>query len=255
MKVTFLGTGTSQGVPVIGCDCEVCLSTDERDKRLRTSALLQSGDHNFVIDCGPDFRQQMLRAGVRTLDAILLTHEHNDHVIGMDDVRPFNFSMGKDMPIYAAQRVEAELKKRFAYVFDSNPYPGAPRLQLRPISKDQRFEIEGVVFQPVEVCHGQLSVLGFRVGDFAYLTDMSGIAEAELQKLSGVRTLVVNALHHKPHYSHFNLEQAIDFIGRVGPGQAYLTHISHRMGKYGEVILPPGIALAYDGLSFEIKED
>ncbi len=193
----------------------------------------------------------MLRAGVEKLEAIILTHEHNDHVIGIDDVRPFNFSMNRDMPIYATREVERELQKRFAYVFDENPYPGAPRLQVKNIRKDRPFEISGLLFQPVEVMHGGLPVLGFRIGNFVYLTDMSAISAEEKKKLAGVKMLVVNALHHKAHYSHFNLEQALAFIADIGPERAFLTHISHRMGKYTEVKLPEGVELAYDGLSFE----
>lgn len=193
----------------------------------------------------------MLRAEVDKLEAIILTHQHNDHVIGIDDVRPFNFSMNRDMAIYTTREVEHELRKRFAYVFDENPYPGAPRLQIKTIRKDQPFEIAGTLFQPVEVIHGNLPVLGFRIGDFVYLTDMSAISEEEKKKLAGVKTLIVNALHHKAHYSHFNLEQALDFIAEIGPDRAFLTHISHRMGKYAEVKLPAGVELAYDGLSLD----
>ncbi len=253
MKVTFLGTGTSQGVPVIGCDCEVCSSADPKDKRLRPALLLESEEARVVIDCGPDFRQQMLREGVRGIDAIVLTHEHNDHIIGIDDVRPFNFMQKRDMAVYATRAVMKELQNRFAYAFAAERYPGSPMIDLLPIDKSSRFQIGDIDFQPIEVMHGKLPVLGFRMGDFAYLTDMKTITSEEAAKLSGVDMLVVNALHHTPHHSHLSLNEALAFIEEINPRQAYLTHMSHRMGCHREVSsqLPANVAFAWDGLSLE----
>ena len=253
-QLTFLGTGTSQGVPVIGCTCHVCRSNDPRDKRLRTAALLTLGTRSVVIDAGPDFRQEMLRAGAPDVQAILLTHEHNDHVGGLDDVRPYNFMQHRDMPIYCVERVAADLRRRYAYAFAENPYPGAPGYRLQTISRDEVFEVAGFSFQPVEVLHGGLPVLGFRTGSLAYLTDVRTIAPAELQKIRGCRTLVINALHHTEHYSHLSLQQALELIGEIEPEQAYLIHMSHRMGLHAEVEaqLPPGVQLAYDGLVVDV---
>lgn len=236
---------------MIGCDCEVCRSADARDKRLRTSVLLSKGKTNVVIDCGPDFRQQMLRTDTDQLDAVVLTHEHNDHIIGMDDVRPFNFRNRSDMPVYASLQVIRELKLRFAYVFAENPYPGAPMLKPVPISDKHVFRIGSMEFQPIAVQHGRMPVLGFRVDDFTYITDMKTISETEKEKLRGTHTLVVNALHHQEHHSHLNLQEALAFIEHVAPQQAFLTHMSHRMGLYQVVnaTLPEGVALAYDRLN------
>lgn len=237
---------------MIGCQCPVCKSDDPRDKRLRTAALVSVGDTNIAIDCGPDFRQQMLRTGIDHLDAIIITHEHNDHVIGLDDVRPFNFLQRRDMPVYATSRVGKELETRFAYVFHENPYPGAPRIKLFPITKDQVFEIRGIPVQPIEVMHGSLPILGYRIGDFAYLTDVLTIPEEESPKLDGVDTLVLNALHHEPHSTHLNLEQALAMVSRLKPRRTFLIHMSHRIGLHTEVnrYLPPGVALAHDDLHF-----
>jgi phosphoribosyl 1,2-cyclic phosphate phosphodiesterase len=254
LEVTLLGTGTSQGVPVIGCPCPVCHSADPRDQRLRTAALLRFGQQAIAIDCGPDFRQQMLRSKVQSLDAILFTHEHNDHIIGLDDVRPFNFQRRADMPVYCTPQVGRELRQRFAYVFAlENRYPGAPMVHQHFISKDAPFEVCGLEIVPVEVLHGTLPVLGFRIGDFAYLTDVKTISKPELDKVLGVRYLVLNALHHKAHITHLNLEEALALIERIQPEQAFLTHISHSMGRYAEMqpLLPPNVALGYDGLSFK----
>jgi len=249
-----LGTGTSQGIPVIGCQCAVCRSTDLRNHRLRASVLIQAGDRNIVIDCGPDFRQQMLRYDIRHLDAILLTHEHNDHVIGLDDVRPFNFLSKKDMPIYATQSVAKEVRERFSYAFSENPYPGAPVIRFVTIQKDQPFEAAGIPIQPVEVMHGHLPVLGFRIGDFSYLTDIKRISESELAKVRGTRVLALGVLHHAPHHSHLSVEEALELVERIAPEQTYFMHMSHHMGLYEEVStqLPAGVMLAYDGLQFDI---
>lgn len=249
----MLGTGTSQGVPVIGCDCEVCTSTDPRDQRLRTAALVRFAGRAIAIDCGPDFRQQMLCAGVKSLDAVLLTHEHNDHIIGLDDLRPFNFRAWAEMPVYCTERVSAELGIRFSYIFkQENRYPGAPMIQRHIITAGASFEVFGLPIIPVEVLHGRLPILGFRMGDFAYLTDVRSIEEQELKKVLGLRHLVLNALHHKEHHSHLNLEQALALIRRIGPEHAYLTHASHSMGLYEDVQreLPPNVTLGYDGLTF-----
>lgn len=254
MTITFLGTGTSQGVPIIGCDCEVCQSGDPRDHRLRTSILISEAGKNISVDVGPDFRQQMLRAGVKELHAILLTHEHNDHIIGLDDVRPFNFRQWRNMPVYGTAHVLEEVQKRFAYIFDKNPYPGAPMIELRTISKSEKFAVEGIEVTPVEVLHGQWPVLGFRVKDFTYITDMKTVSVEEKAKIEGSKVLVLNALHLEKHHSHLSLYEALDFIEKLKPEQAYLTHIGHRMGKHAEVskILPPNVALACDGLTLEI---
>lgn len=254
MKITLLGTGTSQGVPVIGCECEVCVSTDRRDKRLRTAALVEADDHVLAIDAGPDFRQQMLRENVQKLDAVLLTHEHTDHMIGLDDVRPFNFRYRRSMPIYATRPVQKELRDRFAYAFAERPYPGAPSYELRTISKEEPFSVNGMEIQPVEVIHGRLPVLGFRFGAFTYITDAKTIAPEELEKIRGTEVLVLNALHHQEHYSHLNLEQALALIRELRPRQAWLTHISHHMGLHEKINqqLPENVALAYDGLCLEI---
>lgn len=240
---------------MIGCDCQVCRSTDPRDNRLRASVLLQAGASTVVIDCGPDFRQQMLRAGVQQLDALVLTHEHNDHIIGMDDVRPFNFKQKADMPVYAGPRVITELQERFAYIFAENPYPGAPMLKIFPLSSQQCFSIGTLDFQPIEVMHASMPVLGFRVGNFTYITDMKTIRPEEKAKLAGTHTLVVNALHHQAHHSHLNLEEALAFIEEIAPERAYLTHISHRMGLHETVnhsMLPSGVALAHDELKIVV---
>lgn len=255
IKITILGTGTSQGVPVIGCDCEVCQSIDAKDKRLRVSILISDGDTNIVVDSGPDFRQQMLRADVKKLDAIIYTHQHNDHIIGLDDVRPFNFQNWEDMLLFATKAVQKDLKERFAYAFATeNKYPGAPMLKLQTISKDKPFQIKEIKITPIEVMHGKLPVLGFRIKDFVYLTDLNWISEAELKKLEGVKILILDALHKKKHHSHFNLSQAMEMAERIGAKKTYFTHMSHRMGLHNKVSkeLPEGIELAYDGLSFSI---
>lgn len=248
-KLTLLGTGTSQGVPVIGCDCPVCTSADPRDNRLRSSALLSVGEQNILIDAGPDLRQQMLRAHVKRVDAILLTHEHNDHVIGLDDIRPFNFSSGKAMTVYALPRVASEVRRRFDYVF-ANPIPGLPRIELVEIDTDTRLHFNGLDIQPIGVWHGRLPILGFRLGNLAYLTDVKTVAQEELKKLSDTKILVVNALHHHEHPTHMNLDEALAFVKMLAPQRAWLTHLSHRMGLAAAVEpgLPTGVQLAYDGL-------
>lgn len=253
-KCILLGTGTSQGIPVIGCACEVCNSKNALNFRLRSSIYLDLNGTSIVIDTGPDFRQQMLKNKVRHLDAILITHEHNDHIAGLDDIRPFNFMQKKDMLLYSTPRVSKELRKRFDYVFSSNKYPGAPSVEIVPIDKEA-FKINGNSIQPIHYMHGNVPVLGFRIGDLAYLTDIKTINEEELRKLKHLKTLIVSALHHEEHHSHLNLTQALELIKVINPEIAYLTHISHRMGL-SEVIsmqLPEGIQFAYDGLTIDIN--
>jgi len=253
VDITFLGTGTSQGIPIIGSDHPVCLSNDPKDKRLRVSILVEWDGFTYVVDCGPDFRQQMLANNVSKIDGILFTHEHNDHIIGLDDVRPFYFKQG-DISVYAHQRVIKALKKRFDYVFETvNKYPGAPSLDVKEID-DTPFKIGNLEVIPVNVLHHKLQVYGFRFGDFAYITDAKTIAEEEIEKLKGVKVLTVNALRKESHLSHFNLEEALAFIKKVNPKKAYLTHVSHLLGFHEEVEkeLPANVFLAYDNLKIKI---
>jgi len=253
VEITFLGTGTSQGIPIIGSDHPVCLSEDSRDKRLRVSILVEWDNYTYVVDCGPDFRQQMLANQVSKIDGILFTHEHNDHIIGLDDVRPFYFKQG-DISVFAHPRVIKALEKRFDYVFETvNKYPGTPSLKINEIN-DKPFTIGNLEVVPVNVWHHKLQVYAFRFGDFAYVTDAKTIEEEELEKLKGVKVLTVNALRKEPHLSHFNLEEALDFIKKVNPERAYLTHISHLLGFHEEVEkeLPENVFLAYDNLKITI---
>jgi len=253
LKIRFLGTGTSQGIPIIGCDCPVCTSDDVRDQRLRSAILLKINEQNLVIDIGPDFRQQMLKAKVKKLDAVLITHEHNDHIIGLDDVRPFNFQSNNDMPVYARPNVQIDLKNRFPYIFSKNPYPGAPSVVLRNIEVNIPFKIGETTIIPIEAFHGKLPVFGFRIGDFTYLTDIKTISPAELEKVKGTKLLIISALHMKEHHSHLNLNQALDLIKRINPAQSYITHLSHKMGLHHDVekLLPPNVLIGYDNLEIE----
>lgn len=251
MKITFLGTGTSQGVPVIACDCETCLSEDNRDKRLRTSLLLETDNTILLFDAGPDFRQQMLRENVKRLDAIILTHEHKDHISGMDDVRAFNYKSQDAIDIFAEERVQKAVRKEYSYVFAEYQYPGIPKMRLNPIN-EYGFKISGVQIIPVRVFHYRLPIFGFRIGNFAYITDANYVPEESKEKLFDVKCLVINALRKEKHISHFSLREAIDFIREISPKKAYITHISHQMGQYKQIAreLPQGIVLAFDGLSF-----
>jgi phosphoribosyl 1,2-cyclic phosphate phosphodiesterase len=253
MKVTFLGTGTSQGVPVIGCTCEVCTSLDFRDKRLRSSIQVEVGDKSFVIDTGPDFRQQMLRERVKRIDAILFTHAHRDHTAGLDDVRAYNFMQHMDMPVYGRQEVLDQLKIEYAYAFAKDSYPGIPRLLLNLID-NQPFSIDGVSITPLEVLHLKMPVLGFRFGNFSYITDANFIPASTIEKLAGTDVLVLNALQRDPHISHFNLDEALEMVEQIKPKRTFFTHISHKLGLHADVAreLPDNVMLSYDGLQLEI---
>jgi phosphoribosyl 1,2-cyclic phosphate phosphodiesterase len=254
MKVYFLGTGTSQGIPVIGSSHSVCQSTDLKDKRLRVSVWIHWDNHSYVIDCGPDFRQQMLASNCQKLDAILYTHEHSDHTAGLDDIRPFNFKQG-EIPIYAHRRVLDNLKKRFEYVFEmENKYPGAPSVKPIEVINNHPFYIGNKTAIPINVMHGNLQVFGYRIGEFAYLTDVKTIEKNQIDKLKNLKVLVINALREEPHATHFNLQEALDFITLIKPKKAYLTHISHMMGFHEEVQqkLPENVYLAYDNLEITI---
>ena len=250
IRITFLGTGTSQGVPVIACPCKLCASTDPRDKRLRSSALLQVGNKNIVIDSGPDFRQQMLRADVQRLDVILFTHGHKDHIAGLDDVRAFNYVMQRPMDIYAEERVQEILRREFAYIFEKYKYPGIPELNMFTID-EAPFYVDGLKIIPIRAMHMNLPILGFRIGHLAYLTDVNRIEEPDKNKLRKLDCLVVNGLRKEPHISHFSLKEALALIEELKPKKAYITHISHQMGFHREVqaTLPKNVFLAYDGLS------
>lgn len=254
MKVYFLGTGTSQGIPVIGSHHSVCKSTDVKDKRLRVSVWIHDEKSSIVIDCGPDFRQQMLTCRCQKIDAILFTHEHADHTAGLDDIRPFFFKQG-DIPIYAHKRVITNLKKRFDYIFETeNKYPGAPSVIIHEVVKNNTFKIGQKNVIPIQVMHGSLQVFGYRIDSFAYLTDVKSIDSSELEKLKNLEVLVVNALREETHETHFNLQEALDFITLVNPKRAYLTHVSHLLGFHEEVQqkLPSNVYLAYDNLEIII---
>ncbi len=253
MRVTFLGTGTSQGVPVIACSCSSCRSSDPKDKRLRSSVIIEDRGRVYVIDAGPDFRQQMLREDVQNLDAILITHEHKDHIGGMDDVRAFNFKNRKSMDVYCDCRVESAIKLAYPYVFDSKGYPGAPRMDIHIIG-DHSFDLYGREIIPVRVLHKDLPVYGFRIGGFTYITDANKISSGSMALIKGTDYLVINALRKQKHPSHFSLDQALEIIADIKPHKAYITHIGHDMGPYSEVSteLPENVELAYDGLSFTV---
>lgn len=254
MKITFLGTGTSVGVPMIACECEACISEDSRDKRLRTSIFIEVGSQKIVIDIGPDFRQQMLRAKIKNIDYVLLTHEHNDHMIGVDDLRPYNFIQRKDMPIYGEKRVLDEIKLRFEYAFIPHPYPGIPQFRLNTIEPDKSFTLGDIEVVPIRLMHGTLPIFGFRFGDFCYLTDVKTIPESEFKKLKGIKVLVLNALRKKAHHSHLTLDEAIEMAEKIGAETTYFTHFSHDLGAVSswELSLPNGVKAAYDGLVVDL---
>ncbi|TAE01074.1 MAG: MBL fold metallo-hydrolase [Bacteroidetes bacterium] len=253
MKIRFLGTGTSQGIPMIACECRVCKSLDFRDKRLRTSVQIELEGKSFVIDSGADFRQQMLANQIKQLDAILFTHQHKDHTAGLDDVRAFNAKDQRDMPIYARQEVLDQLKKEFAYIFSENKYPGVPNVETHVI-QNEAFYIDKIQVTPIEVMHYKLAIFGYRIQDFTYITDASFISEKELEKIYGTKVLVINALRKEPHLAHFNLAQALEMIEKIKPEKAFLIHLSHNMGLHQEVSkeLPENVFFAYDGLRLEI---
>ncbi len=254
MKVYFLGTGTSQGIPVIGSQNPVSKSDDPRDKRLRVSVWIHWQNHSFVIDCGPDFRQQMLTSGCDKVEGILYTHEHSDHTAGLDDIRPFNFRQG-DIPVYAHERVLENLKRRFDYVFETeNKYPGAPSVKAIEVINNVPFAIGDKMAIPINAYHGNLQIFGYRIGDFAYLTDVKTIEQDEVNKLAGVKVLVLNALREEAHHSHLNLEEALELVELVKPERTYLTHISHTFGFHADIQkkLPANVFVAYDNLEITV---
>lgn len=253
MKITFLGTGTSQGVPLIGCNCRVCSSNNPKDKRLRSSVLIESNDQSIVIDTGPDFRQQMLREKVSTLNAVLFTHEHKDHIAGMDDIRAYNFILKKKIEVYATVNVQQALRREFHYIFSDEKYPGIPEINLHTIT-DEPFNVGEIEVLPIVVKHYKLPVLGFRIGDFTYITDANYISDSEKEKIKGSKVVVLNALRREKHISHFTFKEAIELMEEFKPEKGYFTHISHQLGLHDRVEeeLPDYIRLAYDGLKFEI---
>jgi phosphoribosyl 1,2-cyclic phosphate phosphodiesterase len=250
VKITFLGTGTSQGVPVIACDCYTCASSDPKDNRLRSSLLVETETTTVAIDAGPDFRQQMLREKVSKLDAIIISHEHKDHISGMDDVRAFNYKSQAAIDIFAEERVQKVIKKEYSYVFAEYQYPGIPRMRLNSLI-DYDFKINDLIITPIRVFHYRLPIYGFRIGNFAYITDANYIPEESKEKLYGVKYMVVNALRKEAHISHFSLREALTLIREISPRKAFITHISHQMGRFIEVSkeLPDNVVLAYDGLT------
>ena len=249
LKITFLGTGTSSGIPLLTCKCDVCHSIDIKDKRLRSSVFIETGENSILIDIGPDFRQQMLQENIQKIDAILITHSHHDHVAGVDEIRAFNFSSKKAMDMRVNEITEKELRKHFDYIFNENKYKGIASINLLPIRKAS-FKVNDIEIVPIEVMHHKLPVSAFRIGNFAYVTDIKSISDAEFEKLKGVETLIVSSLRHTEHFSHFTFEESIVFSNKIGAKQTYFTHISHLLGKHIEVskLLPENISIAYDGL-------
>jgi phosphoribosyl 1,2-cyclic phosphate phosphodiesterase len=254
ITITFLGTGTSQGVPVIACNCKVCSSTNPKDKRLRCSILVQSATTTVVIDIGPDFRYQMLREKVDKLDAVLITHEHKDHVGGLDEVRAFNFVQKKEMDVYCTPHVQHELEKQFSYAFAAVKYPGAPEINIQQINSTDPIIIGDLSFQPIQVMHYKLPVLGFRIHDFTYITDANFISESEMKKIEGSQIMVLNALHYDDHISHYTVPQAIELINQIHPEKGIFIHMSHRLGLHDEEEqkLPNHMKFAFDGMKIDI---
>ena len=253
MKVIALGTGTSQGVPIIGCKCRTCLSGDPRDTRLRSALYVETTRTKIAIDIGPDFRQQFLTNNLETVDHILITHEHNDHVIGLDEVRPINFLQQKSIPIYAEERVAGEIRKRFHYAFAKHDYPGLPQIQLKEIDNNP-FKIEDIQITPIRILHGRLPIFGFRLNNLAYITDAKTIDQENLNKLQGLDVLIINALRKEEHYSHLNLEGCLEYIEKIGPKRAFITHISHKMGPVEEwsTLLPENVRPLEDNLTINL---
>ena len=254
LKVTVLGSGTSQGVPMIACECQVCESTNSKDKRLRSSILVSHKGYNYCIDSGPDFRQQMLNNQVKRLDGIIYTHEHKDHTAGMDDVRAFNFIQQKDMPLYCSERVENALRMEFSYVFADTQYPGIPKVAIQRLDGSPFVLPCGLEVIPIQALHHKLPVFGFRFGDFTYITDANYISAEEKEKIKGTKVLVISALRLTPHISHFTFQEALEIIAEIKPEKAYLTHISHMFGKHEDILswCPKGVAPCYDGLEFQL---
>ncbi len=255
MKFIFLGTGTSQGIPVIGCKCSCCSSSDPRDKRLRTAGLFQSESANIVFDAGPDFRMQMLQWGPERLDAIFITHEHNDHIAGLDDIRPYNFIQKKALKVYALPRVARALRKRYDYIFHSNPYPGAPSVDLIEILPGIKYSVGDILVEPLRIMHGKFPILGYKIDRFAYLTDVKSIPGETLDTLTDLDVMVISALRHKTHHAHITMEEALIYIRDLKPKRAFLTHLSHEMGKHQDVKsqLPEQVKPGYDGLHIELS--
>lgn len=254
MEITFLGTGTSQGVPIIGCDCAVCTSSNPKDNRLRSSVMINAEGYQIVIDTGPDFRYQMLREKVKKIDAVVFTHSHKDHIAGLDDIRAFNYFLKRPIDVFATEDTEYALRREFAYIFENSNYPGVPQININRINANESFKIGPVEIQPIKVLHYKMEVLGFRVGDFTYITDANYISEEEIEKIKGTKTLVLNALRHEIHVSHFTLNEAIEIANKIGAEQTYFTHISHQLGLHDEVdqIIPSNMRLSFDGLKINI---
>ncbi len=254
MTITFLGTGTSQGVPVISCRCEVCTSQNPKDNRLRSSVLIETEDKTFIIDSGPDFRYQMLRTMAKTLDAVLFTHEHKDHIAGLDDIRPFNYLQKKIIDVYATERVQAALEREFHYIFAETRYHGLPQIKMHSVVNGTAFNIGHTSVIPFDVMHHLLPITGYRIGDFSYVTDAKTISQSSIDIIKGTKILVLNALQKGSHISHFTLDEAISFAQKIDAEKTYLTHISHNLGLHLEVSeeLPKGIYLAYDGLKIKV---
>jgi phosphoribosyl 1,2-cyclic phosphate phosphodiesterase len=253
MIVTFLGTGTSQGVPIICCECAVCKSNNPKDNRLRSSILIESETTKVIIDAGPDFRQQLLRKNLKSLDAVVFTHEHKDHIAGLDEVKAFNYFNKMKMPVYATERVQAALKREFAYIFSEEKYPGIPEIDLHTIT-DEPICINDITLLPIDVIHYKMPVKSYRIGNFTYITDANYISESEKEKIKGSEVIVVNALRKEPHLSHYTFAEAIELMKELNPKKAYFTHISHQLGLHQDVSqeLPDFIELAYDGLEIEL---